>query len=331
MNFTPVKLPSGKWNIRVYDFTDENGKKHTKSFTSSSKKEVISMAKAFRDQRNDNKKANKGVHDLTLQEAYERFISSHEKVLSPSTIRGYDNQAKKAFPQLMDRPIRYIDQHDIQLAINELAAKNSPKTVRNKYYLLKTVLEYSGKRIDDIQLPQKEDVEIRVPTREELQAILNAAPESLRIPIILGAHCGLRRGEVCALTPEDVTPDGIIINKSMVIDKNGKKIIKPPKTKAGYRTVPVKEETLNLLKTWDFNVSFNHLSNRFRKVCVDLGYDDIHFHCLRHYFVTELMDAGINPMTIKEYSGHETVQMIYNIYAHARRSKKTDDLVKAVF
>lgn len=35
---TAKKLPSGSWRCRVYDYTDENGKKHYKSFTSDNPK-----------------------------------------------------------------------------------------------------------------------------------------------------------------------------------------------------------------------------------------------------------------------------------------------------
>lgn len=31
---TAKKLPSGSWRCQVYDYTDENGKRHYKSFTS---------------------------------------------------------------------------------------------------------------------------------------------------------------------------------------------------------------------------------------------------------------------------------------------------------
>ena len=41
------KLPSGSWRVRVYDYTDANGKKHYESFTASTKKEAEAMAAQF--------------------------------------------------------------------------------------------------------------------------------------------------------------------------------------------------------------------------------------------------------------------------------------------
>ena len=43
------KLKSGKWRARVYSHTDNEGKKHYKSFTSSSKKEAERMEKYLKD------------------------------------------------------------------------------------------------------------------------------------------------------------------------------------------------------------------------------------------------------------------------------------------
>ena len=34
----PKKLPSGTWRCQVYDYTDDNGKRHYESFTADSKK-----------------------------------------------------------------------------------------------------------------------------------------------------------------------------------------------------------------------------------------------------------------------------------------------------
>ncbi len=38
------KLPSGKWRVRVYDYTDEDGKRHYKSFTSQYKGDAEYLA-----------------------------------------------------------------------------------------------------------------------------------------------------------------------------------------------------------------------------------------------------------------------------------------------
>ena len=41
------KLKSGNWRCLVYDYTDENGKRHYESFTAETKKEAEYLAAEF--------------------------------------------------------------------------------------------------------------------------------------------------------------------------------------------------------------------------------------------------------------------------------------------
>lgn len=76
---TAKKLPSGSWRCRVYDYTDENGKKHYKSFTSDNpkpagKREAEAAAAAYAVS-----KKTAAPRSLTFQAALEAYI---EKGLS---------------------------------------------------------------------------------------------------------------------------------------------------------------------------------------------------------------------------------------------------------
>lgn len=81
------KLKSGNWRVLEYDYTDENNKRHYKSFTASTKKEAEYMAKEYS---HNKQRGAKTYNDLTLQEAYRRYIDSKSSVLAPSTIDGYE-------------------------------------------------------------------------------------------------------------------------------------------------------------------------------------------------------------------------------------------------
>ena len=43
----PKKMPSGKWRVRVYDYTDSDNKKHYRSFTAPTRKEVQFLANEY--------------------------------------------------------------------------------------------------------------------------------------------------------------------------------------------------------------------------------------------------------------------------------------------
>ena len=44
---------------------------------------------------------------------------------------------------------------------------------------------------------------------------------------------------------------------------------------------------------------------------------DIHFHCLRHTFATELLAAGVHPKIVSEALGHSSVRLTLDRYSHA--------------
>ena len=83
-----TKLPSGNWNVRALEYTDENGKKHFKSFTAPTKKEAEYLAADY--YANKKAKAAAGIANITLSEAIRRYIDSMNNILS-----SYLHQTKK--------------------------------------------------------------------------------------------------------------------------------------------------------------------------------------------------------------------------------------------
>lgn len=86
------KLPSGNWRVNQYVGKDANGKRIYKSFTASTKKEAEYMAANYTLNGDHEQKP---PAELTLAEAYDRYIESKSNVLSPSTIREYRSCAPR--------------------------------------------------------------------------------------------------------------------------------------------------------------------------------------------------------------------------------------------
>lgn len=334
MKFEPKKTKSGKWNVHVHTYID--GKKTSKSFTAKNKAECIDQAKRYLEEikveKINNKRKTNRYESLTFSEAGELFISLKSNLLSPSTIRGYRSILRSNF-DFNELELRYIDNTRLQFLINSLIAKgNGPKTIRNKLILIQTIIHYFiPEQRYNLQLPSRKQLQYHIPTKKQFLEIYNAAPEKLKIPILLGGYAGLRRGEICALRPEDVKPNGIEIKRSLAKDENNDLILKRPKTEAGVRFVPLAPELIKMLRSWNFDVKLDYITKTTREVCNKLGYPAIHFHCFRHFFATELYDQGMNPMTIIEYTGHSSPSMVTEVYAHSRRNIETDDQVIKTF
>ncbi len=312
------KLPSGNWRVQVYD---KNTRKY-KSFTAPTKKEAEYKAAEY----SLHARQEDSYENLTLREAYQRYIKSKSAVLSPSTVREYTRASQVDFPQLMPMCLSKITPQLVQTAVNEAAAQHAPKSVRNMHGLLHSVLKaYYPQLTLTTRLPQNKKPEYNIPTTAEVQLLIENAKERLRVPILLASAGGLRRGEICALTPDDFNNFGVNINKAVVMDKNHKWVCKPPKTKAGYRFVPLPKEIIKQALEWKhFNITPNILDDHFRKLKRSLPVPDLRFHELRHYFASELHAQGIPDQYIAQIGGWESVDILQKIYQHTMRDKENE-------
>lgn len=318
------KLPSGNWRVQVYD---KNTKKY-KSFTAKTKKEAEYKAAEYSLHSHEDN----SYENMTLKEAYERYIASKSSVLSPSTVREYTRASKSDFPQLMPMRLSKLTPELIQTAVNEAAAVNSPKSVRNKHGLLHSVLKAYYPRLTlNTRLPQKKKTEHNIPTTAEVQILIENAPPRLKVPILLASSGSLRRSEISALTPNDFTEFGVWITKATVMDKNHKWVTKIPKTDAGHRFVPLPKHIIDEALSWEyFGISPGVIDDHFRKLKRRLPIPDLRFHDLRHYFASELHAQGIPDKYIAKVGGWESVEILQKIYQHTLRDKETEMTNKIV-
>ena len=315
------KLKSGNWRVLVYEYTDENKKRHYKSITAPTKKEAEYQAAEYALTRKD-----ESYEDLTLKEAYQRYIDSKSSVLSPSTIAGYDYAKRTYFQKLMPIKLSKINAKLIQTAVNELAATHSPKTVRNAHGLLHSVIKaYHPSFEFNTTLPQRIKPQYTIPTTSDINILLDNANEIIRIPILLASQGGLRRSEICALTPSDFTDFGVNINKAAVLDVNKKIVVKTTKTIAGTRFVPLPQNVIAEAREWKhFGITPRNLTNQYCRLRDKANIPKFSFHKLRHYFASELHAQGIPDQYIAKIGGWETVEMLHRIYQHTLRDKQEE-------
>ncbi len=316
----PTKLPSGNWRIRILDYTDADKKKHYKSFTAPTKKEVMYMAAEYSLNKKDDT-----YEDLILSEAYDRYIDSKSAVLSPSTIREYKRAKDRDFQKLMGMKIKKITPELVQTAVNEAAAIYSPKTVRCKHGLLHSVLKaYYPTLTLQTRLPQKTIPEYYIPTTADIQKLLSLASDRIRVPILLASSASLRRSEISALTLDDVTDLGVQINKAKVLNENKEWVVKPPKTNAGYRFIPLSSDIIKEVRAWKyFGCTPESIGKSFANLVKKSGIPYISFHKLRHYFASELHAQGVPDQYIAKLGGWDSMEVLHNIYQHTLKDKES--------
>lgn len=206
---TAKKLPSGSWRVQVYAGKDAAGKPQYRSFTRPTKKEAEYEALQWQ---LHYKEVARDSTAMTLAEAMDKYTTSKDGILSPSTIRGYDIIRREHLKGLMDLRLNRLTLALIQEAINQEAKpytdqRNklrmpSPKSVRNIHGLLSAVLaEYCPDLRINTTLPQKKVTEQSILEPEEIAALLKAVEGTeMEIPVLLAVWLCMRSSEITGLT-----------------------------------------------------------------------------------------------------------------------------------
>lgn len=177
----------------------------------------------------------------------------------------------------------------------------------------------------------------------------HVSPEdSFYIPMHIAFHTGLRRGEVSALTWEDINFHDRTINiDKIIVDKTDGYSIDTPKTQSSYRVIDIGETLVKLLKKHKMKQSerrlfygSNYIESNF--ICThpngelvvphSLSYYcrktkwrsgvDFTFHSFRHTHATMLLENGAKMKDVQYRLGHSSILTTMDTYAHVTKKTK---------
>ena len=317
----PEKLKSGNWRCKVYLGKDENGKQLFASVTAPTKKEAIAKASELA---LDDKKAKQ--RKLTVGYCIDAYIKDKESELSPYTARMYRSMARLRFDSVRDIALSDFASRDVQHLIAELS-ELSPKSKKNTLGLLTAALRYFETPIDTscVKIVRAKKNKLKTPTHAQVSALIETSEGDLKLAILLGALCGMRRGEIFGLPCQNV----MINSKKIVIDSafvqtEGKYEILPPKTEASNRIVDMPDIVVSeIAKALEgkgpnelvLTMPMNTFSNKFCALRNSIsGCNNIRFHDLRHYYASALVAAGIPDIYAMKMGGWATPNTLKRVY-----------------
>jgi integrase len=255
-NIRKRTLPSGKdrWEVA---YVDGGGKRRAKLFT---KKEDARkwLVQAEYD-------ISRGLHTAgsvspTVKDAAALWLRRCEdNGLERMTVKGYEEHvdlhivpfigAKK----LVDLTVPAVHAFADQLR----DAGRSPEMVRRVIRSLGGIFKEARRRGLsslaptsglDLKLPDRDDPRPEIPTKAELNAIINGAEGRWRPVILVAIFCGLRASELRGLRWADVDFEAKRLNLTQRADASHK--IGKLKSKAAYRSIPCPPMVLNALREW---------------------------------------------------------------------------------
>ena len=172
---------------------------------------------------------------------------------------------------------------------------------------------------------------IRVPEKEEVRRLIEAATEHFRVALVVSALCGLRASELRGLRWVDIDLKAHLIHVRQRADAFN--TFGDPKSAAGRRSVPMGPLVTNLLKQWKlacppspFDLVFpsrrgtvqghsNILKRHFKPLCRELGIT-LRWHDLRHFAVSLWIEQRFSVKEVMTFAGHSSAQMTMDRYGH---------------
>lgn len=200
--------------------------------------------------------------------------------------------------------------------------------------------------------PEKSKLTIlSVSEQRILESNLIRKMNSTGIGILISLNTGLRIGEVCALSWENIDFENRVMHVCTTVirvksdnpdsDITTKLMISTPKTKSSVRDIPISSKLYNILKeAYRETVSKYVISDtssfisprtyeyRFHKILNEYGISSVNYHALRHTFATRCVEAGMDVKTLSEILGHSNVSITLNTYVHSSMDLKRKQIEK---
>ena len=346
---TTYRQRSGGWQV-IVSWKDEKGRWKQKSKQGfPSKKDAKAYERTLLAKiEKQPQPVDEALRGITLKEFCKEYLAAKKSLIQGSK-KGYEN-AVNALGGLANKPIDTITFRQLQ---NAISGWNFSAATQNNYRISLRALFRAAIRpyrlitenpMDDIEIAkEREKKERRTLTDTEFKKLLQVLkkdPEALLAVNIL-YFTGLRRGELLALSWDKINWKESTLSIDAQLNKtvNGKISMQPPKSRNGFRVVPIPAQLLAILRKYhnEYPMQLDRKLFRIpcvmiRRVCVAMRsvHPDLSPHCLRHTYATRLLAQGVDVRTVAALIGDDTKTVIdtYIHYTEEMRRAAADSIQK---
>ena len=329
----------GTWYVsfHYYDWTGKNKRKLKRGFKT--RKEALEWEQHFRMREESNL-------DMTFADFWKAYEMDMKPKLKENTWNTKEAVVQsKILPYFKDKKMKDIKAKDIITWQNKMSTLKGADGKPFKPTYLKTIQsELSALFNHAVRFYELKDnpvvkagplgkgkaEEMLFWTKEEYLKFIEAVkdkPYSYHAFQIL-YWCGLRVGELLALTPQDIDFDNKVIRITKSYQRlEGKDVITDPKTPKSKRNVSMPDFLCEELKDYIgrlygilptdriFHLTKSFLHHEMTRGAEKAGVKRIRIHDLRHSHVSLLINMGFSALAIGNRVGHETEKITYR-YAH---------------
>lgn len=240
----------------------------------------------------------------------------------------------------------------------DVRSKNlAPKPINDILSVLRSIFKYAAEE-KGLTVANISGICVKVPytpiqvmtlsEQKKLEDYLQHTQTPCNLGILLCLYTGLRIGEICALTWEDISTAApiVYVHKTMqrIQQVDGeypktKVVISSPKSSYSIRKIPLPPEIYHLLQEnskskedyiltgkRDRYMEPRSLENQFHEALASAGIARMNYHVLRHTFATRCVELGFDLKSLSEILGHSTINMTLNKYVHPSMELKQKNM-----
>jgi integrase len=360
---TPItKLPSGRWQVR---YRDDVGAQRKRTFSTSRD------AQAFHSSTHAALNSGTYVAPNAGRVLFREFAAewADAQDWAPSTRAGIGPHLRRLDPHLGSLRLDQVDGLKLQRTRAALSERYATSTTTITMHYATTIMRaaFQSARVSrDVTIGVKPptrrgaDAEAgtsadKVPTRDEVLAILDAAPAQFRAAIVLGA-CGLRIGEVLGVTDDrlDLDAGTLLVDRQLQLIDGRLQFKRPKREKERTITLPMwaRMELKRHLRDhgpfWELRPVLDGQGRtagsggllfrggrgsamrrdafygsvwRPTLTAAGLGPDAYVFHSLRHWCASALLAEGAPITAVAGHLG-DVVETVSRTYAHWLRDDR---------
>lgn len=283
--------------------------------------------------------------------------------IRPNTIRNYKERYKHNIKEYIGcMPLSEVKPLHCQNVLNRMADSYCNSTIRQTSMTMYGLFESAVENELILKNPMTKAVKCTTGKDSKPKRVLTIDEQKLFLETVRNSsnynqyafllQTGLRTGEMIGLKWSDIDfPKKILhVRRSMEYRYSvGEWRIGEPKSKSGYRDVPLTTEAIEILedqkaknkalKTVQMEFSdFVFLSRKGEPTknsaydsklfyyCDKAGIPRFSMHTLRHTFATRCIEAGMRPKTLQTILGHSNISITMNLYVHVTDEEKIKEL-----
>ena len=304
------------------------------------------------------------ANEMLVDAWFEYFIEIKKKTVRPNTVRNYTERYERNIKPVMGKmllsDIKPLHCQKIFLDMADEGYRTSTlyQTRIALFNMLELAKENDVIRYNPCKKSVKSDMGRNSDKKEALtlevqrKFLTGATGQSYENQYRFLLQTGLRTGELIGLQWQHVDFENRVLTIEQSLEYRytvGEWRLGPPKSQSGYRTIPLTDEAVRVLKAQkEKNKKIKEIPEEWKdfiflsrkgepvknsaydtalfKICDKVRIERFSMHVLRHTFATRCIEAGMKPVTLQRLLGHSSLQITMNRYVHITEDEKKKEI-----